>query len=541
MEFIKKTIGDMLDETVEKYPDREALCFQGRGETYRELQQNVNKLAKGLIRIGIQQGDKVAIWMPNYSEWIYANLAIAKIGGVTVPINIRFKTSEVAYVLKNSKVTTLIMADKFLTNNFAEMAYEICPEIRNAAEGNIKSVALPALRKVISLKEMQGTMPFSYVTESLGGGGSSKELKQRQSHVKADDVVNVFYTSGTTGSPKGAMADHNILMNIANYIDWMQISNQDIIQAPSPLFYTTANYWCMLCPIMSGAKICLATYFTLEEKLKQISEEKVTVTVGMAKTWVDIVDFLKEHPYDTSSLRIAWTGGGPITTDDLEAITKRVVPKIVSLYGMTETGGITTMTRLEDPLDVLSSTIGKPLPNFELKIADKETGAPLAPGKPGELCVRGPYVIKGYLNMSKEEQSIYFDKEGWYHTQDILREHENGYYSFVGRIKDMIKVGGENVSLTELDGFLQKHSKVKMASSIGVPDKAKQEVPLAFIEKKEGENISEREVIEYCKSKIASYKVPKYVRFVKDWPTTSTGKIQKFKLKELVKSEFGLL
>jgi fatty-acyl-CoA synthase len=321
----------------------------------------------------------------------------------------------------------------------------------------------------------------------------------------------------------------------------MQITNQDIIQAPSPLFYTTANYWCMLCPIMSGAKICLATYFTLDEKLRQISEEKVTVTVGMAKTWVDIVDFLKKNPFDTSSLRIAWTGGGPITTGDLEAITEKIVPKIVNLYGMTETGGITTMTGIEDSLDVLSSTIGKPLPNFELKIADKVTGASLPPGKPGELCVKGPYVIKGYLNMSKDEQSIYFDKEGWYHTQDILLRHEDGYYSFVGRIKDMIKVGGENVSLTELDGFLQKHPKVKMASSVGVPDKAKQEVALAFIEKKEGEDISEQEVIEYCKRKIASYKVPKYVRFVKDWPTTSTGKIQKFKLKELVKSEFGIL
>jgi fatty-acyl-CoA synthase len=245
MKVFKKTIGEMFDETVEKYPDREALRFQGRGESYSELQQKVNKFARGLIRLGIQQGDKVAIWMPNYPEWIYANLAIAKIGAVTVPINIRFKTTEVAYVVKNSNVTTLIMADKFFTNNFADMAYEICPEIRDATQGNIKSAALPALRKVISLKEMQGTLPFTYVTESLGDTGSHKELTQRQSNVKADDVVNVFYTSGTTGSPKGAMADHNILMNIANYIDWMQITNQDIIQAPSPLFYTTANYWCM--------------------------------------------------------------------------------------------------------------------------------------------------------------------------------------------------------------------------------------------------------------------------------------------------------
>ena len=541
MEFTKKTIGDMFDETVELYPDKEALRFQGMGKTYRELQQNVNNLAKGLIKLGVQPGDKVAIWMPNYPEWIYANLAIAKIGAVTVPINIRFKTREIAYVLKNSGVTTLIMAEKFLTNNFAEMLNEICPEIRSSTGADIKTEALPALRNVISVEKMPRALHFDFVMESLGSGELDKALKQRQSAVKPDDVVNVFYTSGTTGSPKGAMADHNVLINIENYIKWLKITEHDVFLVPGPFFYTTANYWCMLCPIMAGAKMCVATYFTMEEKFELISREKVTIMVGMAKVWVDMVSYLKEHPHDTSSLRIGWTGGGPITTEDLEAITKRVVPKMVNLYGMTETGGITTMTKLGDPFDVLSSTIGRPLPNFELKIADKETGISLPPGKPGELCVKGPYVIKGYLNMNKEEQSIYFDKEGWYHTQDILVQHENGYYSFVGRIKDMIKVGGENVSLTELDEFLQKHTKVKMASSIGVPDKAKQEVPLAFIEKKEGEDISEREVIEYCKSKIASYKVPKYVRFVKEWPTTSTGKIQKFRLKELVKSEFGVL
>jgi fatty-acyl-CoA synthase len=289
---------------------------------------------------------------------------------------------------------------------------------------------------------------------------------------------------------------------------------------------------------MAGAKMCLATYFTLEEKLEQISNEKVTITVGMAKMWVDIVNFLKEHPYDTSSLRIGWTGGGPITTEELESITETVVGKIVNLYGMTETGGITMMTKLDDPLDVLSSTIGTPLPSFELKIVDPNTGVSLPPGKPGELCVKGPYVIKGYLNMAEEEKTIYFDRDGWYHTQDILVKHDNGYYSFVGRIKDMIKVGGENVSLTELDEFLRTHGKVKMASAVGIPDPSKQEVPFAFVEPIEGQNVTEKEIIDYCKGKIASYKIPKHVKFIKDWPTTATGKIQKFKLKEMVQDEF---
>lgn len=196
------------------------------------------------------------------------------------------------------------------------------------------------------------------------------------------------------------------------------------------------------------------------------------------------------------------------------------------------------MSKFDDPLEVLATTIGTPLPNFELKIVDTKTGERLPQGKPGELCVKGPYVIKGYLNMPKEEKAIYFDKDGWYHTQDILVEHDNGYYSFVGRIKDMIKVGGENVSLTEVDEFLLGNRKVKMVSTIGVPDKFKQEVPLAFIEPARGEELTEQEIIDYCKGEIASYKIPKYVRFVKDWPVTATGKIQKFKLRELVQDEF---
>ena len=536
--FNEKTIGGIFDESAKKWPLKEALIYQDVRITYGELQQKVNDLAKGLIKLGVKPGDRIAIWMPNYPEWIYSNLAIAKIGTVSIPVNIRFRAREVGYILKNSGVTALIMADQFLTNYFCDMLYELCPEIQRAEPGKLKSANLPQLRSVICLKEKPGMLEFDQILNEGRDTTLDKELQQRQTMVRPDDVVNVFYTSGTTGSPKGAMADHHILTNIVNYNEWMQITHQDIVQIPSPLFYTTANYWCMLCPIMAGAKMCLATFFSLEEKLEQIEKEKVTVTVGMAKMWVDIVNFLKEHPYDTSSLRIGWSGGGPITLQDLEGITKSVVSKMVNLYGMTETGGITTMTKFDDPLEVLATTIGTPLPNFELKIVDTKTGERLPPGKPGELCVKGPYVIKGYLNMPKEEEAIYFDKDGWYHTQDILVEHDNGYYSFVGRIKDMIKVGGENVSLTEVDEFLLGNRKVKMASTIGVPDKSKQEVPLAFIEPVKGEVLTEQEIIDYCKGKIASYKIPKYVRFTDNWPTTATGKIQKFKLKELVESDF---
>ena len=536
--LIRKTIGDMFDETVEKYASKEALRFQGQGWTYRGLQEKVNNLAKGLIKLGVEPGDRVGVWMPNYPEWMYSNLAIAKIGAVTIPINIRFKAREVKYVLDNSGVSVLIMVDQFLTNHFCDMLYELCPEIQSAEPGKLRCAGLPHLRSVICLEHKAGMLEFNQILNQGSDVTLDKELQQRQAMVRPDDVVNVFYTSGTTGSPKGAMADHNVLTNIANYNKWLQITHEDTVQIPSPLFYTTANYWCMLCPIMAGAKMCLATFFSLDEKLEQIETEKVTVTVGMAKMWVDMVNFLEEHPYNTSSLRIGWSGGGPVTVKDLERVTKSVVGKMINLYGMTETGGITTMTRLDDPLDVLATTIGTPLANFELKIVDTKTGQRLPPGKPGELCVKGPYVIRGYLNMSKEEEAIYFDKNGWYHTQDILVEHDNGYYSFVGRIKDMIKVGGENVSLTELDEFLLRNNKVKMASTIGVPDEVKQEVPLAFIEPAKGEELTEQEIIHYCKGEIASYKIPKYVRFVKDWPVTATGKIQKFKLREMVKDEF---
>jgi fatty-acyl-CoA synthase len=534
---VKATIGSVFDNTVEKYSEKEAIRFEGQGLRYEEIANRVEGLAKGLIELGVQPAEKVGIWMPNYPEWIFTNLANAKIGAVTVPINIRFKSREVEYILKNSQTTTLIMADQFLTNRFDEILYQICPELEGAKPGNLRSEKLPHLKNIICLKKMPGSLEFDDIIGQGHRSMQDQELKNRQKTVQPGGVVNIFYTSGTTGHPKGAMANHRILTNIENYIKWMEVTEEDIFQVPSPLFYTTANYWCMLCPIMAGAKMVLATYFTLEEKLEQICKERVTFTVGMAKMWVDIVNYLKQHPSDTSSLRIGWTGGGPITIDELKAITKTVVGRIINLYGMTETGGITTMTKIGDPLEVLSTTIGTPLPNFELKVRDNTTGEDLPPGKPGELCVKGPYVINGYMNMSEEERAIYFDRDGWYHTQDVVIRHENNYFSFVGRIKDIIKVGGENVSLNEIDEFLRGHEKVKMACSIGVPDKAKQEVPLAFIEPVEGVNVTEGEIVDYCRGKIASYKIPKYVRFISDWPTTPTGKIQRFKLKELIQDE----
>ena len=540
MDDFNSTIGDILDKTVEKYSEREALRYKDQSLSYGQLAKKVASLSKALINIGVKPGQRVGIWMPNYPEWIYANLANAKIGAVTVPINIRFKSREVKYILENAGIVALIMADQFLTNNFSEILYDLCPELRIADPENLKLDAFPELKNIICLTKMPGMISFNEFIEQGLELELDQEIKNRQLTIQSDDVVNVFYTSGTTGLPKGAMANHKILANIKNYIQWLEITEKDVFQVPSPLFYTTANYWCMLCPIMAGAKMCLATYFTLEEKLEQISREKVTITVGMAKMWVDMVNYLKDHPYDTSSLRIGWTGGGPITVEELNAVTKDIVGKIIGLYGMTETGGITTMTKMNDPLELLATTIGTPLPNFELKVIDPETGETLTPGSPGELCVKSPYVIKGYLNMPAEKRADYFDKDGWYHTQDLVVQHANGYFSFVGRIKDMIKVGGENVSLNEIDEFLRTHKKINMACSIGVPDKAKQEVALVFIEPVPGETVSEEEVLKFCKGKIASYKIPKYVREItSDWPTTATGKIQRFKLSERISSEFN--
>lgn len=540
MSTFKATIGDVFDDTVEKYSEKEALRYEGQGFTYGQLARKVENMAKSLMELGVEPGQRVGIWMPNYPEWIYANLANAKIGAVTVPINIRFKSREVDYILRNSETTTLIMAEDFLSNRFTSILYDICPELEGAKPGNLRSKKFPHLKNIICLKEMPGMFGFDDVIARGQGLTLDQELKKRQKDVQPGDVVNVFYTSGTTGLPKGAMADHNILMNIENYIKWMEVTPDDVFLVPSPLFYTTANYWCMLCPIMAGAKMSLATYFTMEEKLGLISSDKVTFTVGMAKMWVDMLDYLRQHPSDTSSLRIGWTGGGPITVEELEAVTKNIVGNMVGLYGMTETGGITTMTKVGDPLDVLARTIGTPLPNFDLQVRNPDTGEVLPDGKPGELCVKSPYVIRGYLNISEKDRGIYFDKDGWYHTQDVVIRHEDGYFSFVGRIKDMIKVGGENVSLNEIDNFLRGHEKVKMACTIGVPDKAKQEVALAFIEPVEGVELTENEVVDFCKGKIASYKIPKYVRFTLDWPTTATGKIQRFRLAERVSGEFKL-
>jgi fatty-acyl-CoA synthase len=282
----------------------------------------------------------------------------------------------------------------------------------------------------------------------------------------------------------------------------------------------------------------LCTLFTPEERLEQIEKEKITITIGAPSVWISAIDYIKNQPYDTSSLRVVWTGGGPISLSQVHSIKENICDRVVMVYGMTETSGITTLTKLDDPAEVVATYIGLPLPHFELKIMDMVTGKTLPAGNPGELCVRGLYVIKGYLNMPKEEEAIYFDADGWYHTGDIMIENENGYYSFVGRAKEIIKVGGENVGLNEVDSFLKAHPKVKMAASIGIPDPKKQEVPMVFIETMDGETLTEEEVIAYCKKSMASFKVPRYVRFISEWPLVGIGKVQRFKLWEMVKDEF---
>lgn len=538
MRWVDKTIGGMLDESVGNWPDREAVIYHDTRVTYAELQRKVNELGKGLMKLGIEQGDKVAILMPNYPEWVYSNLAISKIGAITVPINIRFKSREIDYVLRHSGAKCIILADHFLNNQYCDMLYGLYPEIYGEQSGHLALSSLPCLKNIICLNSAEGMLVFDDVLNEGARSDLDRTLTQRQAAVRADDVVNMFYTSGTTGAPKGALATHNVLMNIANYNELMKITPDDVLQVPAPLFYTTANYWGMLSGLMSGAKVCLCTLFTPEERLTQIEKERVTVTIGAPSVWISTMDYLKGHTCNTSSLRVVWTGGGPISRSHVNTIKASICDCVVMVYGMTETAGITTLTKLDDPPDVVANTIGLPLPYFQLKIIDRTTGKVLPEGKAGELCVRGKYVIKGYLNMPGEEETQYFDGEGWYHTGDVMVKNENGYYSYVGRAKEVIKVGGERVGLYEVDSFVKTHPKVKMAATIGIPHASKQEVPMVFVETVDGEALTELEVIDYCKRGMAVFKVPHYVRFISDWPLAGIGKVQRFKLWEMVKDEF---
>ena len=537
-EWKDRPIGNILDETARIFPEKEAIVFENQRITYSELKNKVDALAKGLLELGIEKGDKIALWMGNRPEWLYSKFAISKIGGIMVAINTWYRLYELEYIFKQSDTTAVIMGDNFLNNDFIGMLSELCPEFGKGQPGKINSKKFPLLKNIICLSDKKYKQAFDFKEIiALGKGIPADRLNKIQNSVNADDVVNILYTSGTTAFPKGVQLSHtNIARNGFNIGNRLNFTENDKLWLAIPLFFSFACVNATMAAITHGGSLILQASFDPKEALQLIEKERCTVYYGMTNMNLMILDHPDLKKYNTKSLRTGMTIGA---AEIFSRVIDELGPdEINNGYGLTETAAVSTVTFCKDPLEIRLHKVGRPLPGVEIKIVNPDTDQTLPAGKQGEICIRGYNVTQGYYK-KPEETAKAIDSNGWFHSGDLGIIDREGYLSFRGRIKEMLKSGGINISTLEVENFLHRHPKIKEAYVVRLPDRVKDEVGLACIELKKGETCAEEEIIDFCKGNIAGFKIPKYVLFVKDFPRTATGKVQKFKLEEIGKNKFG--
>lgn len=545
--MITKTMGEVLGETASKYPNNDALVYVDRNlrYTYKEFKEKCDQLAKGLLKLGIKKGEHVAVWAYNVPEWILLQFALAKIGAVLVTVNTYYKAHELEYVLRQSDSTTLFLVKGFKDVDYVETIYKVVPELKESSPGELKSKKLPLLRRVIFIgkEKHPGMLNFSEVMD-LGKGVSDEELKEREKELDCHDVVNMQYTSGTTGFPKGVMLTHYNIINNAYWVgNYMRLTEKDKLCIPVPFFHCFGCVLSTLNCVTHGATMVPIEIFDAEKVLQAIHKERCTAVNGVPTMFVRELNHPDFDKYDMSSLRTGIMAGAPCPVELMKRVIEDMHAKEITIcYGLTEASPVITQTRRDDPIEKRVETVGKPLPYVEVKIVDPETGKELPPNTPGELIAKGYNVMKGYYKMP--EATAKAIRDGWLYTKDLAKMDEEGYIYILGRVDDMIIRGGENVYPREIEEFLYRHPKIKEVQVVGVPHKEYGEEVAAFIQLKEGEQATEEEIKEYCKKNIARYKVPKYIFFTDEWPLTASGKIQKFKLREIAKEELkrrGLL
>ncbi|MFQ5666825.1 MAG: AMP-binding protein [Candidatus Binatia bacterium] len=541
-----KSWGTVLDESAARWPDREALVFGRQRLTYRELRARVDRFAAGLLRLGIGKGDRVALWMTNCPEWIVAQFAVYKLGAILVPVYTRFKEEETKYALAQSQSGALILNDQFLGKIDAlGMLRAICPELHDAPAGELRSAALPHLRTVICKSSHPHANLVSFESVAAGDTSWLAKLPQVQANVSPFDVMNMVYTSGTTGFPKGGLSLHrNNLASIYNTTARMHLQEQHRCLLNLPLF---SNFGCMFVGALSflrGATVVLQEVFDPRAAFEAIAEERITHLFGSPAYFISYLDDERRRQFDLSSLVGGIVGGSPLPSATMDEIIGTLrCREILNVFGLSECGGIASTTRIDDPPELKRQTVGVPLPNVRLKVVAPGSGAEVTAGEQGEICLAdvlpGSCVGKGYYNLpDKTREAI--DAEGWFHTGDLGVLEANGYLRITGRVKDMFLVGGFNVYPVEIENMLHGHPKVKQAQIVGVPDHRLGEVGMAFIELREGVQCTEQEVIEFAARRIANFKVPRYVAFVREFPMTGSGKVRKFVLREQGIAALGL-
>lgn len=539
------TIGEVLRETAKKFPSQDAVVFCGNGYrlSWRAFDAEVDRLARSLLALGLQRGDHFGVWATNVPEWVILQFATARIGAVLVTINPSYRTNELAHAVRQADLWGLALIDTFKTTDYFASLKEAIPELALHAPGELRSSQFPKLKWVIALRGETPTGAVSW--QDLLARAESVSLLQLQAaeqQLHCSDPINIQYTSGTTGSPKGAMLSHrNILLNAYYAGLGQQFTGQDRICIPVPLYHCFGCVLGTLCSIVHGATMVFpAENFQAAATLHAIESERCTAVYGVPTMFIAMMEHADYSQRNLTSLRTGIMAGSPCPIELMKKVTSEMGASQMTIgYGQTEASPLITQTRADDSLELRVGTVGRPLPGIEVKVIDPETGNELGDEQPGELCGRGHDVMLGYFNLPEKTNEA-IDADGWLHTGDLAVREKNGYYRITGRLRDLIIRGGENVYPREIEELLYQHPAVQDVQIIGVPDRKFGEEVMAWVRLREGKSASPDEFKAFCKANLAYFKVPHYWKFVDSFPITVTGKIQKYKMREISIEELGL-
>ena len=541
--LIGETISAHFDRVAARWPDRDALVapHQDVRWTYAELKARIDACAAGLLTLGLEPGDRVGIWSPNNAEWVIAQFATAKAGLILVNINPAYRLAELEYALNKVACTALITASAFKSSDYVGMLAALAPEIAGATPGGLRAERLPSLRTLIQIDgAAPGYIPFAELL-TRGEASHRQRLDQLAALLQFDQAINIQFTSGTTGHPKGATLTHHNILNNGMFVGQaLALTEADRVCIPVPLYHCFGMVLGNLACITHGAAMVFpGAAFDPLEVLETVQAQRCTALYGVPTMFIAELEHPEFARFDLASLRTGIMAGSPCPTEVMKRVVEEMhMAEVTIAYGMTETGPVSFQTSIDDPHDRRVATVGRVHPHVEVKIVDAE-GRIVRPGDPGELCTRGYSVMLSYWGDPVLTAEA-VDDAGWMHTGDLATIDAEGYCNIVGRIKDMVIRGGENVYPREIEEFLYGHPKIEDVQIIGVPDDRYGEELCAWVKLRDGESASEDEIREFCQGQIAHYKIPRYVRFVDSFPMTVTGKIQKFVMRETMIAELGI-
>ncbi len=530
------TVGDLLSKVAEEYPNDNAITYTDRDykRTWKEFNEEVEKVAKNFLRIGVRKGDHVAIWATNTPEWLLTLFAATKIGAILVTVNTNYKVFELEYLLRQSDTKVLVMNQGFKDSNYIQIINELCPKLKDSEPNNYSDDSLPFLKSVIVSGDETpaGMMNFKELTQDVGEEYDSM-FDEVSKSLNPHDVINMQYTSGTTGFPKGVMLTHYNIVNNGRCIgDNMKFTHEDRLCIVVPFFHCFGLVLAIMACLTHATSMVPVDYFSPVKVLDAITKEKCTAFHGVPTMFIALLEQPTFKNYDFSHMRTGIMAGSPCPVKVMTQVVEQMNMKEITIcYGQTEASPVCTQTNVDDSLEHRVSTVGRVMQGIEAKIVDPETGETCLPNVPGEFCARGYNIMKGYYKM-EEATSQAIDEDGWLHSGDLAIVDENGYYKITGRIKDMIIRGGENIYPKEIEEFLYTIDKIKDVQVIGVPSKTYGEEVMACIILKDGEEMTEQEVKDLVKASMARHKVPSFVAFVDSFPMNAAGKIMKYKMRE---------